>query len=185
MLGIDDSGVVQAMIKDALNGNLIRKIPFSQSYEPLFFAAVHDANGDLTNLAVLGRSNVHGLIRAQIKRVSDGSLVNNVKFGTVYSPVAFMSSADSNGSGGSEIVVVGVSPSGKVRALVRETADDAIVSTMFFSRNFPPLAAIAVNGVAGTGRNEIAVIGQHANGNQRLVIKDLVSGATVNKITLP
>ena len=143
-----------------------------------------DDSGKLTNLAVLGR-NASGVIQAQIKRVGNGTLVNNVRFSKSYDPKAFIIFADSNGSGGGEVGVVGVNGSGAVRAQVKEIADGANVNKINFSRNYPPLDAIAVNSVASTGQNEIAVLGQHANGQYRLQIKDLLTGDLVKNIPVP
>ena len=112
-------------------------------------------------MAVLGR-DASGVIRAQVKRVSNGTLVSNVKFSKEFDPKAFISFADSNGSGGGEIAVVGVNDAGTVRAKAKEIADGTLVKVINFSSSYPPLDAIAVNGVAGTGRNEIAVYGDWA-----------------------
>ncbi len=183
VLGINANGKVRAQIKDARSGTLINNVGFSKSYAPRFFAATPDASGSLSNLTVLG-INGSGVIRAQTKSASDGSPISTVRFNKSYAPVAFFSFTDSNGSGGGEIGVVGVRSDGKVRAEIREIADGTLVKTITFNQNFPPLDAIAVNGVAGTGRNEIAVIGQNMNGDQRMQIKDLLSGNQVVNIPL-
>ena len=64
-------------------------------------------------------------------------------------------------------------------------ADGAKVTSINFSRNYPPLDAVAVNGVAGTGLNEIALLGENPAGQRRLQIKDLLSGNQVIKIPIP
>ena len=183
-LGINANGKVQATVYDAKSGNLVGKVNFSKKFLPLLFAAVPDANGELTNLAVLGR-NASGVVLAQIKRVSDNTTVSNVKFSKFYFPEALFSFADSNGSGGGEIGVVGVNIKGKVRAQVFEIADGTRVSTINFSSKFPPLSAIAVNGVAGTGQNEIAVLGENSKGKRRIQVMDLLSGNQVTTISVP
>jgi hypothetical protein len=149
----------------------------------LFFAAVPNAAGKLKHLAVLGR-NASGVVQAQIKRVGNGTLVNKITFSKSYDPKAFISFADSNGSGSGEIGVVGVNEFGRVRAQVKEIADGTVVNISNFDRNYPLVAAIAVSGVAGTGRNEIAVYGEHADGDQRVQIKDLLTGNLVNIIPI-
>jgi hypothetical protein len=184
VLGINVLGEVQVQVKDALSGNLINKIQFNKKFTPLAFAAVPNAAGKLKFLAVLGR-NQAGVIQAQIKRASDGRPIAAIKFSSGYKPKAFFSFADSNGSGGGEIGVVGVNGKGKVRAQVKEIADGTLVNLINFSTNYPPLDAIAINGVAGTGQNEIAVLGQHTNGEYRLQIKDLLTGDAVNVIVVP
>jgi hypothetical protein len=184
VLGIDSFNSVQAQIKDAASGKRISKFRFNKYFEPLFFAAVPNSAGKLKHLAVLGR-NASGVIQVQIKRASNGKLVNKVTFNKSYDPVAFLSFVDSNGSGGGEIAVVGVNDAGKVRAQVKEIADGAKVKVINFNSNYPPLDAIAINGVAGTGRNEIAVLGEHANGSFRIQIKDLLSGDLVKIIPVP
>lgn len=184
VLGINAIGQVQAQIKDALNGNLIGKIEFSKNFTPLAFAAVPNRGGKLKYLAVLGR-NKSGVIKAEIRRVSDGKLISKIKFSSGYNPTAFISFVDGNGSGGGEIGVVGVNSTGKVRAQVKEIADGALVNVINFSSSYPPLHAIAINSVAGTGRNEIAVLGQHMNGQYRLEIKDLLTGDPVIVIPVP
>ncbi|MFB3105701.1 MAG: hypothetical protein ACE1ZA_12380, partial [Pseudomonadales bacterium] len=98
---------------------------------------------------------------------------------------AFISFADSNGSGGAEIGVVGVNATGTVRAQVKEIADGTKVATINFSKAYPPLDAIAVNSVAGTGQNEIAVLGENASDQHRLQIKDLLTGNLVKNIPVP
>ena len=133
---------------------------------------------------MLGR-NKAGVIQAQVKRVSSGKLVNSVRFSKSYDPRAFISFADSNGSGSGEIGVVGVNDSGVVRAQVKEIADGTLVKTIKFSKAYPPLDAIAVNGVAGTGQNEIAVLGKNASDQHRLQIKDLLTGNFVKNIPVP
>jgi hypothetical protein len=184
VLGIDASGNVQAQVKDALSGKLVSKFSFNKKFTPLFFAAVPNAAGKLKYLAVLGR-NASGVIQAQIKRAANGALVSNVRFSKTYDPKAFISFADSNGSGGGEIAVVGVNDAGKVRAQAKEIADGTAVKNISFSASYPPLDAIAINGVAGTGRNEIAVLGEKNAGEFRLQIKDLLSGDLVKNIPLP
>jgi len=184
VMGINVYGLVQVQIKDARNGKQIGKIKFSKNFTPLAFAAVPNPGGKLKYLAVLGR-NKPGDIQAEIRRASDGKLIGKIKFSPNYIPKAFISFADSNGSGGGEIGVVGVNDSGKVRAQVKEIADGASVNVINFSSSYPPLNAIALNGVAGTGRNEIAVLGQHNNGQYRLEIKDLLTGDSVNVIPVP
>jgi len=81
--------------------------------------------------------------------------------------------------------VVGVDATGAVRAQVKEISDGALVGVINFSRKYPPLDAIAINGVAGTGRNEIAVLGVNVSGQHRLQIKDLLTGNLVNNIPVP
>ena len=183
VLGIDASGNVQAQVKDARSGKLINKFPFGKRFTPLFFAAVPNPSGKLTHLAVLGR-NASGKIQAQIKRVSSGSLVSKVLFDKGFDPKAFISFVNSNGNGGGEIAVVGVNEAGKVRAQAKEIADGSLVKKFFFNSNFPPQGAIAINGAAGTGRNEIAVYGQKANGVDQVQIKDLLTGNLVKNISL-
>ena len=126
-----------------------------------------------------------GVIQAQVKQASDGAKVATVKFNRNYEPKAFISFADSNFSGGGEIGVVGVNEAGAVRAQVKEIADGAAVKNVNFSSKYPPVDAVGVNGAAGTGRNEIAVLGQDSNGNLRLQVNDLLSGDLVRKIPLP
>ncbi|MCZ6859714.1 MAG: hypothetical protein O7I42_05460 [Alphaproteobacteria bacterium] len=184
VLGIDASGNVQAQVKDALTGNLINKIKFNKNFTPLFFAAVPNVGGKLKLLTVLGQ-NASGDIQAQTKRGRDGKLVSNVKFSKSYEPRAFISFADSNGSGRGEIAVIGVNDTGKVRAQVKEIADGTHVKYIFFSKTYSPLDAIAINGVAGTGRNEIAVLGKNASDQYRLQVKDLLTGDLVKNIPLP
>ncbi len=163
---------------------MINKIQFNKKFTPLFFAAVPNVAGKLKHLAVLGR-NASGVIQAQIKRVGNGTLVSKVQFNKSYDPKAFIIFADSNGSGGGEIGVVGVNAAGMVRAQVKEIANGALVKLIKFSSNYPPLDAIAVNGVAGTAQNEIVVLGQRANGQYRLQIKDLLTGNLVKNIPVP
>jgi hypothetical protein len=184
VLGSDPAGSVRAQVKDALTGNQIRVINFNSAFTPLAFAAVPNAGGRLKYLAVLGR-NSSGVIQVQIRRASNGTLVRNVRFSRHYDPREFISFADSNGSGGGEIAVVGVNAAGKVRAEVKEIADGATVKVINFSTKYPPLDAIAINGVAGTGRNEIAVLGKNASGQHRLQIKDLITGDPVKTIPVP
>ncbi len=185
VLGINSTGTIKAQVKDPVSGDSVGKpVKFSNKFLPLYFAAAYDESGKPTRLAVLG-INAAGSIQAQIKDVSSGALVSKVRFSKQYIPVAFFAFADSNGSGGGEVTVVGVSADGAVRAETREIADDTPVSKINFNQNYPPLAAIAVNGVAGTGRNEIVVLGQHENGEQQLQVKDVVSGSLVRTITLP
>jgi hypothetical protein len=184
VLGIDGTGKVQATIKDALSGNLINKIQFNKKFTPLFFAAVPNASGKLKYLAVLGR-DASGIIQAQVKRVGNGALVSNIRFSKSYDPKAFISFADSDGNGSGEIAVVGINDSGAVRAQIKEIADGAAVTTIKFSKAYPALDAIAINGVAGTGRNEIAVLGKNASDQHRLQIKDLLSGNLVKNIPVP
>jgi probable HAF family extracellular repeat protein len=184
VLGINASGKIQAQVKDARSGNLINKLSFNKDFTPLFFAAVPNANGKLKFLAVLGR-NASGVIQAQIKRAGDGALIRTVKFSKNYDPMAFISFADSNGSGSSEVGVVGVNGSGAVRAQVKEISDGTLVKTIKFSKNYPPLDAIAINGVAGTGQNEIAVLGRNSSDQLRLQIKDLLTGNLVKNIPVP
>jgi hypothetical protein len=184
VLGINANGRVRAQIKDSLTGNQIRTIFFNKAFTPLAFAALPNAAGKLKYLAVLG-SNQFGVIQVQIKHAGNGALVNNIKFSKTYEPTSLVSFADSNGTGGGEVGVVGVNGAGKVRAQVKEIDDGAAVSVFNFSSNFPPHAAIAVNGVAGTGRNEIAVLGENPAGQLRLQIKDLLTGDGVNSILVP
>jgi hypothetical protein len=99
--------------------------------------------------------------------------------------VRLLGFADSNGSGGGEIAVVGINAAGDVRAQVKEIDDGAPVELVDFSANYGLIDAIAVNGVAGTGRNEIAVLGKNNAGQYRLQVKDLLSGGIVTKIPVP
>jgi hypothetical protein len=183
VLGIKANGRVRSEVKDALTGNLISRGFFGFAFKPLFYSAAHNSNGNLKYLAVLGRYD-SGEIRAVVQRWS-GSQVSNIEFSKNYDPIAFISFADSNGSGGGEIAVVGVNAAGKVRAQVKEIADGALVGVINFSASYPPLDAIAVNSVAGTGRNEIAVLGENITGQLRLQIKDLLTGDLVNKFLVP
>jgi len=184
VLGINAGGKIQAQVRDALTGTKISQVVFSKAFTPLAFAAVPDANGDLTNLSVLGR-NADGIVQAQTRRVSDGEKISNVRFSKSHDPKGFFSFADSNGSGGGEIGVVGINSTGQVRAQVKEIADGAKVKVISYSASYPPVDAIAINGVAGTGQNEIAVLGQDVSGEFQLQIKDLLTGNHVKKIPLP
>lgn len=184
VLGIDAGGRIQAQVIDSMTGVQISKFKFDKNFTPLAFAAVPNTGGRLKYLAVLG-INASGVIQAQIRRAANGSQIGKIKFAKAYAPKAFLSFVDSNGSGGGEITVVGVNGSGAIRAQTREIEDGSSVTNITFNKKYPLVDAIAVNGVAGTGRNEIAVLGQKESGEFRLQIKDLLSGASVNTIPLP
>ena len=185
VLGIDAAGRVRAQIKDAQTGAKIELVYFDKNFTPLAFAALPDANGDLTLLGVLGR-NQAGLIRAQVKRAADGAKEGvAVRFDSAYEPRAFLGFTDNNASGAAELAVVGVDAAGVVRAQVKDLSDASPVRVIPFNKDFPPIDALAVNGVAGTGRDEIAVLGENAAGEVQVQVKDLLTGDPVKVIPVP
>jgi len=184
VLGIDNVGRIRAQVKDARTGALVSIVYFDRSYTPLAFAALPDPSGNLTYLAVLGR-NGSGIIRAQIKRVTNASLVSLVRFDSAYEPFAFLGFTDSDGDNSGEVAVVGRHNDGRVRSQAKEIETAALVSIINFSSAFAPINAIAVNGVAGTARSEIAVLGIDNTDQHRLQVKDLLTGAPVNNIDVP
>ena len=78
-------------------------------------------------------------------------------------------------------VLAGIDLQGKVRAQVKEIETGAPVSIVPLSSTYIPVDAIALTGAAGTGRNEIAVLGRNANGEYQLIVKDVLTGSTVKK----
>ena len=100
--------------------------------------------------------------------------------------MAFFGVPDSNDSGsGGEVAVLGINDSGIVRAQVKKISDATPVSIIRFDSNYPPIDAIVVNGTAGTGRTEIAVIGANATNQYQLQIKDLMTGDPVRVGLVP
>jgi hypothetical protein len=184
VLGIDAGGTVRVQVRDALTGAQISKFTFDKDFTPLFFAAVPNPAGEMTLLAVLGR-NESGVIMAEVRRAKNGAKVRKIKFGKAYEPRAFLSFADSNGNGSGELCVVGVDKSGSVRAQTKEIRGNVDFPNIDFTRRYALVDAIAINGVAGTGLNEVAILGQNDEGQYRLQVKDLLTGANVNKIPLP
>ena len=71
---------------------------------------------------------------------------------------------------------------GKVRAQFKEIVDGSSVGTFNFNAGFPPIDAIAVNSVGGTGLNEVAVLGQDQSGQLRIQVRELLTGSNVRVI---
>ena len=183
VFGVDSAGRVRAQIKDASTGNLVSIVYFDKTYEPIAVAALPDPSGNRTYVAVLGKNGA-GIIRAQIKNALTGALIKLVRFDSSYEPYAFLGFPDGNANGSGEVSVVGVDSFGKVRAQTKEIETAAFVSLINFDPAWSPVTAIGVDNVGGTGNSEIAVLGE-SDGQYRLQIKDLQSGAPVNIISVP
>jgi len=74
----------------------------------------------------------------------------------------------------------------RIRAQTKAIESGALISIVILSAVYEAVDVMAVSGIAGTGRNEIAILGRdYYVGLHLLQIKDLLTGSLVKNIEAP
>jgi hypothetical protein len=169
---------------DSSSGSTANTAPgIAFGVEPMVGSALlPDMSGDgVDELAVLLWDG--GPVEVRTKSMGDGALVSRVFFDQSYQPSALLAFHDmAGGLAGPAVGVLGTDDSGRVRAQVKNARTGQLVSSVWFDRNYAPLAAEVLPDMTGNGAEELAVLGMDGEGRVRAQIKDASSGALVSLV---
>jgi hypothetical protein len=179
VIGVDSEGRVRAQVKDAITGELVSMVWFDRRFSPLFVSAM-DLSGDGSpdSLVVLGE-NEDGIVRAQAKKVSDGTLAGIVRFESGYEVHELVVLPDLDGSGTPELGVLQRDSEGRVRVQVKDAVTAQPISIVPFPRTHEPRGLTVIPGVAGPGTVGLAYLGELFPSRYLLQVRDAATSNLV------
>ncbi len=119
VLGINDAGKVRAEVLDSKTGARLARVSFDSDYSPLAMTYVDHPDGGA--LGVLGE-NALGKRRIRTKLLRNVATVGLVSFPAAVAADNLLSLDDTDGSGVPELLQVGETAAGTVRAIAKDAA---------------------------------------------------------------
>ena len=150
------AGTRRVHVRDGITGALISDIGFGS--DPFVgMAVITDISGNgIPEIAVVG-TRPDGNVRAQIKDSLTAAFVNNVFYGTAYSAIDIAVIPDTNANSADELLVMGMSATGGVRAQARDVLSDAVTSTTYYGANAVPQNVLSLPDLSGNSEPEVVV----------------------------
>ena len=163
----------QVETRDALTGNLVKTMNYTDNMTPKDLVVLPDLNGkDGPEMGVLGEhDDPNKSDRVEIRDLLTGKWVRSLYYGKVTVSQAQVV-PDLNNNAVPEIAVLRTT-NGKVNVFVKDSVSNKLIRSFGFDPNYPPGELRVVPDVNGNGASEIAVFGKNSNNQtQKAQVKD-------------
>jgi hypothetical protein len=128
-----DDNWVSVLPVDTYNGKRFRHLGFDPNYRPVRLRVVDDINGNgYEEIAVLAVRRGCCNQKVWVKDAKTGQSIKRVFFGKQYIGVDMDISPDMNGNGTPELVVLGQSDMGVLKAIIKDSKTGEFVSSVGF-----------------------------------------------------
>jgi len=182
----DDSGATRVLLYNALDGTLVKTIPFfDTSWSAVDLIAVRDAAGaGLEGVGVLA-TNTAGQHAIEVRKPGNGALIDASParfFNDVWTAFGANDMGDFNGNGRSELAVLARNGAGKNAVEIRDALSGVRISRIFYlgpANNLVDFDSAA--DVTSNGRPEIIVLGKKQGGPNTAQAKDGKTGDLIAK----
>lgn len=183
VLGVDMEGRVRAQIKDVATGSLVSLVYFDRNFSPTLFGVMPDVDGDgAADLGVLGEDG-DGIVRLQVKDAATGALSALVRYESGFTPHALFGA---DGVLGDSVAgVLARNTDGVMRLQVKSLSTGAPFSVVGFDGTLVPKGVTLIDDVSGNAVPEVAVLGLDRDDRAVVQVKDLRTGAFVQRSTVP
>jgi hypothetical protein len=182
----DDSGATRVLLYDALDGTLVKTIPFfDTSWSAVDLVAVRDAAGaGLEGVGVLA-TNTAGQHAIEVRKPGNGALIDASParfFNDVWTTFGANDMGDFNGNGRSELAVLARNGAGKNAVEIRDALSGVRISRIFYLGPANNLVDFdSADDVNSNGRPEIIVLGKKDGGPNTAHAKDGKTGDLIAK----
>ena len=152
---------LRAQAVDASNGAAMgNAVDFDPAYVVAGYLALDDLNGNgRSELALMGKHAVSGVIGVQIKDTSSGALISHsTLFGSTFRPLAMRSTPDINGDGHADLAVLAVDTTGSVQVALLDPLAGMALSMLNFGNGATATDLIAVADFSGNGKPDVGVL---------------------------
>lgn len=182
----DDSGATRVLLYNALDGTLVKTIPFfDTSWSAVDLVAVRDAAGaGLEGVGVLA-TNTAGQHAIEVRKPGNGALIDASParfFNDVWTAFGANDMGDFNGNGRSELAVLARNGAGKNAVEIRDALSGVRISRVFYLGPANNLVDFdSAEDVNSNGRPEIIVLGKKDGGPNTAHAKDGKTGDLIAK----
>ncbi len=180
VLGVDNSGKIRVIIKDAETRANINTLSFPSGITPVSMTSISDLDGNgVPELAVLWIGEF-GKVGVMMKDPSTRSQVNVVYFPPRFMPTGLAAIPDFDGSGNPELAVMGTDDQGSTRIFVKDSISRDMIQTIVLPAQLDSMSMTVVANMGDTNAPEIATLQVDVDGLIRALVMDSQSS---NKLT--
>jgi hypothetical protein len=183
---------VSAIVRQAGNGSLVRRIEFNGGYWPRQLLAMPDGNGNgADELVVLGTNQTTGAVTAEVRDSRSAELLARVTFDARYAPIRLAVLPDLNGNGTPDLALLQVKdalPIGPLDPTVRAEVRDGTTGAVIRSTDFPTIGPSAqwidlalLPDSNGNGAPELATFDNRGFGQYHMEARDALSGDPIGE----
>jgi hypothetical protein len=181
-----DTGVITVAVHRADNGSLERQIAyFNQNWVPSALAYVPDAAGPgASAFAVLAKNSLDNRVSVQLRRISDGSLINTLLvFRDIWDEIDLGSIDDISGNNRPEIMVVGQSDAGRIVTVIMDAATGQVINRVsYFGAASTPKAITSIASIGGSAAPELPLLAAKGNGRNTVQVRDATTDAVISSV---
>jgi len=180
------NGLVGVAVHRADDGTFVRQIAyFNQNWEPSALAYVADAGGPgVSAFAVVAKNSLDNRVSVQVRRISDGSLINTLLFfRDIWDEIDLGAMADISGNGRPEIFVVGQSNVGRIVTVVIDAMSGQVINRIsYFGAASTPRAITQIASIGGSGAPELPLLAAKGNGRNTVQSRDAITDALSSSV---
>jgi hypothetical protein len=187
VLAQKDDGSIAVAVHRARDGALVREIPFfGPRAKPSALAYVPNATGPGNSaFAVIAKNIDDQRISVQLKKRSDGTLINTNRFFlSGWEALELESITDISGNNRPELVVLARSEAGLNQVVIRDAETKANVNKInYFGPATAPKAAALLGNIGGGPAKEITVLGELPDGRYSAQNRDALSDERITSVS--
>jgi probable HAF family extracellular repeat protein len=181
-----DDGLIRVALHRARDGALVRRIAyFAPAWLPLALVYVPNPDGPgSSGFGVLAENSDDGRVSVQLRRRSDGGLINTTTFfQDGWTAIDLETMNDASGNNHPEIIVLGQSYAGQVVASVRDASTRGAVNRVVYFGTTTIPSGITVIGNIGAGiAPELPVLGLRSDGKHLVQSRDALTDESVSNV---
>jgi hypothetical protein len=187
VLARKDDGSIAVAVHRARDGALVREIPyFGPRAEPSALAYVPNATGPGNSaFAVIAKNLDDGRVSVQLKKRSDGSLINTNRFFLAgWDALELNSIADVSGNGRPELVVLARSEAGLNQVVLKDAETKLNVNKVnYFGPATTPKALAVLGDLGGGTAPELTVLGELPDGRYSAQNRDALTDERITSVS--
>jgi hypothetical protein len=188
VLAQNEDKSISVAVHEARNGSPVQEIPFfSRNWVPSKLVYVPRADGAAgAAFGVLATNINDNRIAVQLRRTSDGSLIGTMNFfRDNWEAIDCDVLADISGNNRPELIVLGRSSIGQIRAIVKDASTQALLNKItYLTKTATPIGLAAIEDTGGGPAPELSVLGKRSGGTYAVENRDSLSDEQVNNISV-
>lgn len=186
VLAQKDDNLIAVAVHRAADGGLVREIPFlGRKWRASQLAYVPNADGPGGSaFAVVARNVDDDRVAVQLRRRSDGTLINNsTYFQNAWEPIDLQTLDDVTNNNRPELMVLGQSDAGQIVLLVKDASTRELVNKINYFGSTTEARALAVIADIGAGpAPELTVFGDRLDGRHVAQNRDALTDERVSNV---
>jgi len=186
VLAQKNNGAINVAVHRADDGTFMRQIAyFNQNWVPSALAYVVDAAGPgVSAFAVLAKNSLDDRVSVQLRRISDGSLINTLLvFRDIWDEIDLGSIDDISGNSRPEVMVVGQSDLGRIVTVIMDAMSGQVINRIsYFGAASTPKAITSIASIGGSAAPELPLLAVKGNGRNTVQVRDASTDAVVSSV---